>query len=182
MKVGIIGLGRMGEGMSRRMLKNDIEVYGYRNNHQKANEQYEKGYISGYATSLESLVSLASQTKSIYGEKSGETTYSRNPCIIMMVVPAETVETTLNELLPLLKPGDIVIDHGNSNFKDSRRRACNLEKLGIQYIDCGTSGGVFGLDRGFCLMVGGATTAVKPVLLSSEHWHQVSELPRGPIL
>ena len=78
----------------------------------------------------------------------------------MMVIPAELVEDTLNELLPLLSDGDIVIDHGNSNFKDSRRRAERLEKLGIQYLDCGTSGGVYGLDRGYCLMVGGTDHAV----------------------
>ena len=160
MKVGIIGLGRMGEGMSRRMIKAGIEVHGYRNNVEKAKEQYEKGYINGYTTSLESLVQVVNQQKSIYGQKSGETVYTKSPGIYMMVVPAETVEDTLNELLPLLGDGDIIIDHGNSNFKDSRRRAERLAKLGIQYIDCGTSGGVYGLERGYCLMVGGANTAV----------------------
>ena len=63
-------------------------------------------------------------------------------------------------LLQFCSEGDIIIDNGNSNFKDSRKRAERLAKLGIQYIDCGTSGGVYGLDRGYCLMVGGATTAV----------------------
>jgi 6-phosphogluconate dehydrogenase len=77
-----------------------------------------------------------------------------------MVVPAETVEETINELLRFCSEGDIIIDHGNSNFKDSRKRAERLAKLGIQYIDCGTSGGVYGLDRGYCLMVGGGNTAV----------------------
>ena len=160
MKVGIIGLGRMGEGMSRRMIKAGIEVHGYRNNVQKANEQFEKGYISGYATSLESLVQVVHSQKSIYGEKSGETIITKAPGVFMMVVPAETVEETLNELLQFCVEGDIIIDHGNSNFKDSRQRAERLAKLGIQYIDCGTSGGVYGLDRGYCLMVGGATHAV----------------------
>ena len=78
----------------------------------------------------------------------------------MMVVPAETVEDTLNELLQFCVEGDIIIDHGNSNFKDSRRRAERLSKLGMSYIDCGTSGGVYGLERGYCLMVGGSDTAV----------------------
>ena len=144
MKVGIIGLGRMGEGMSRRMIKAGIEVHGYRNNVQKANEQFEKGYISGYATSLESLVQIVHSQKSIYGEKSGETIVTKAPGVFMMVVPAETVEDTLNELLQFCVEGDIIIDHGNSNFKDSRRRAERLSKLGIQYLDCGTSGGVYG--------------------------------------
>ena len=150
MKVGMIGLGRMGEGMSRRLIKAGIKVHGYRNNYEKAQEQFEGGYISGCATSIKYLVEEVHRNKT-----TGET-----PGVFMMVVPAETVEDTINELLQFCVEGDIIIDHGNSNFKDSRRRAERLSKLGIQYIDCGTSGGVYGLDRGYCLMVGGATTAV----------------------
>ena len=150
MKVGMIGLGRMGEGMSRRLIAAGHEVHGFRNNYAKAEEQFEKGYISGCATSLESLVQIVHSNKT-----TGET-----PGVFMMVVPAETVEDTLNELLQFCVEGDIIIDHGNSNFKDSRRRAQRLSKLGIQYLDCGTSGGVYGLERGYCLMVGGADHAV----------------------
>jgi 6-phosphogluconate dehydrogenase len=160
MRVGIIGLGRMGEGMSRRMLKAGHEVYGYRRNYKKAEEQFEKGYISGCTTSIETLVQVVRETKVLYGEKSGETVVSKNPAVFMMVVPAELVEETLNELLQFCVEGDIIIDHGNSNFKDSRKRAERLSKLGIQYLDCGTSGGVYGLERGYCLMVGGSNTAV----------------------
>ena len=152
MKVGLIGLGRMGEGMSRRMMKAGIEVWGYRRNYAKAQEAFEAGYVSGVTTNLESLVQVVKETKSIYGEKSGETVYTSAPGIFQLVIPAELVEDTLDELLPLLGDGDIIIDHGNSNFKDSRRRAERLAKLGIQYIDCGTSGGVYGLERGYCLM------------------------------
>tara|TARA_B100001121_G_scaffold98043_3_gene86730 strand:+ start:5020 stop:6066 length:1047 start_codon:yes stop_codon:yes gene_type:complete len=155
MKVGLIGLGRMGEGMSRRMIKQGIEVHGYRNNYEKACKQYEAGYISGCTTSLESLVQVVHSTEGVF------TDTARVPGIFMMVVPAETVEDTLNELLQFCVEGDIIIDHGNSNFKDSRRRAERLAKLGIQYLDCGTSGGVYGLERGYCLMVGGANTAVQ---------------------
>ena len=154
MKVGLIGLGRMGEGMSRLMIKAGIEVHGYRNNYEKACKQFEEGYISGCTTSLESLVQVVHTTEGVF------TDTARVPGIFMMVVPAETVEDTLNELLQFCVEGDIIIDHGNSNFKDSRRRAERLAKLGIQYIDCGTSGGVYGLERGYCLMVGGATHAV----------------------
>ena len=150
MKVGMIGLGRMGEGMSRRLIAAGHEVHGFRNNVKKANEQYEKGYISGYTASLESLVQVVHS----------DTTTGISPGVFMMVVPAETVEDTLNELLQFCMEGDIIIDHGNSNFKDSRRRAERLAKLGIQYLDCGTSGGVYGLERGYCLMVGGANHAV----------------------
>ena len=144
----------MGEGMSRRMIKNGIEVHGYRNNVKKAEAQYEAGYISGYTTSLESLVQV------VHTGVGTVTDVAEVPGVFMMVVPAETVEDTLNELLQFCVEGDIIIDHGNSNFKDSRRRAERLSKLGIQYLDCGTSGGVYGLERGYCLMVGGADHAV----------------------
>ena len=156
MKVGMIGLGRMGEGMSRRLIAAGHEVHGYRNNVKKAEEQYEKGYISGYTTSLESLVQVV---RTGVGTLTQEE--SKSPGVYMMVVPAETVEETLDELLSFCVEGDIIIDHGNSNFKDSRRRAERLAKLGIQYLDCGTSGGVYGLERGYCLMVGGADYAVR---------------------
>ena len=146
MKVGIIGLGRMGEGMSRRMMKDGIEVWGYRRNYEKAQEAYENGYVDGVTIDVQTLV---------------QTVKSGGPGIFMMVVPAENVEGTIDELLRSgCTEGDIIIDHGNSNFKDSRRRALRLEKLGIQYIDCGTSGGVYGFERGYCLMVGGSNTAV----------------------
>ena len=154
MKVGMIGLGRMGEGMSRRMIGGGHEVWGYRNNYEKACEQYEAGYVSGVTTSLQSLV------QAVKSDGKQFTSAGKIPGIFQLVIPAELVEETINELLPFLSDGDIIIDHGNSNFKDSRRRALRLEKMGIQYIDCGTSGGVFGLDRGFCLMVGGADYAV----------------------
>ena len=160
MKVGMIGLGRMGEGMSRRMMSDGHEVWGYRRNLKKAEEAYKKGYVSGIAYSIEQLAEVCHRGQSIYGEKSGETICTKTPGVFMMVVPAETVEDTLNELLQFCVEGDIIIDHGNSNFKDSRRRAERLSKLGIQYLDCGTSGGVYGLERGYCLMVGGADHAV----------------------
>jgi len=151
MKVGLIGLGRMGEGMSRRMKsRGQIEVWGYRRNYEKAQEAYENGYVDGVTTTIESLVQV------VKSKKNGGIA----PGIFMMVVPAENVEETINELLRYCSEGDIIIDHGNSNFKDSRKRAERLAKLGIQYIDCGTSGGVYGLDRGYCLMVGGGNTAV----------------------
>ena len=113
MKVGIIGLGRMGEGMSRRMIKAGIEVHGYRNNVKKGEEQYEKGYISGYTTSHK-LVQVVHNQEGMVGKAPG---------VFMMVVPAETVEDTINELLQFCVEGDIIIDHGNSNFKDTRRQA-----------------------------------------------------------
>jgi 6-phosphogluconate dehydrogenase len=147
MHVGIIGLGRMGENMSRRLMINGFTTYGYRTSLDKLKEQEKLGYISQACLDLPALVK-AVKTK----QKRG---------IFQMVVPAQTVEETIQTLLPLLTAGDILIDHGNSNFKDSRRRALMLKEKGIDYLDCGTSGGVYGLDRGYCLMIGGDQAAVQ---------------------
>lgn len=147
MKVGVVGLGRMGEGMSRRLIAAGIEVIGYRRNYAKAQEAEAAGYISRAAETLKDLV------KSVRTDM--------QPGIFLMVVPAENVEVTLTELLDAgVDKHDIIIDHGNSNFKDSARRALNLKYRGIAFLDCGTSGGVYGLERGYCLMVGGETNAV----------------------
>ena len=123
------------------------------------------------------LVQVVHTTEGVF------TDTARVPGIFMMVVPAETVEDTLNELLQFCVEGDIIIDHGNSNFKDSRRRA-EIAKLGIQYLDCGTSGGVYGLERGYCLMVGGANTAVQTCAPIFGHSHQALDLPlvQTPVL
>ena len=145
MKVGIIGLGRMGEGMSRRLLLNGIKTVGYRRDFSKTQALVEAGGLSEAAASPASvLLSLQSEERRV----------------LLLVIPAANVDRTLDELRPSLRRGDIVIDHGNSNFKDSRRRALELAELGVDFLDCGTSGGVYGLDRGYCLMVGGATAAV----------------------
>ena len=133
MKVGMIGLGRMGEGMSRRLIKHGHEVWGYRNNHEKAAAQYEAGYLSGFTTSIQSLVQVIHT-----GVGTLTNDAANSPGVFMMVVPAENVEDTINDLLRYCREGDIIIDHGNSNFKDSRKRAERLAKLGIAYLDCGT--------------------------------------------
>lgn len=145
--VGIIGLGRMGENMSRRLLQKGFTTYGYRTSLDKLKEQEKVGYISLACADLATLVKAVKAK-----QKRG---------IFQMVVPAQSVEETIHTLMPLLSQGDIIIDHGNSNFKDSRRRALMLKELGIDYLDCGTSGGVYGLDRGYCLMIGGDTNAVQ---------------------
>ena len=171
----MIGLGRMGEGMSRRLIAAGHEVHGFRNNYAKAEEQFEKGYISGCTTSVEILVQVVHNGQGVFGE----TKYT--PGVFMMVVPAETVEDTLDELLQFCVEGDIIIDHGNSNFRDSRRRAERLSKLGIAYLDCGTSGGVYGLERGYCLMVGVQILQYGPAVHSLTHLHQASLLPLEPV-
>ena len=146
MKVGLIGLGHIGEYMSRRMLKSGIEVWGYRRNYKKANELFERGDVSGITTTIENLVKVIKR--------------NNRPGIFQMAVPPESVEEIINELIRYCGDGDIIIDHGNSNHLDSRNRAEQLAKLGIQYIDCGISGNVYDLEDGYCLMIGGETTAV----------------------
>ena len=150
----MIGLGRMGEGMSRRMIKSGHAVWGYRNNYEKACEQYEAGYISGCVTSLEYLVQAVKSDSKQY------TSAGKIPGIFQLAVPAKVVEETIDELLPLLSDGDIIINHGNSSFKDSWERSERLTKLGIAYIDCGTTGGMSGLDHGYGLVVTGGKYAV----------------------
>jgi hypothetical protein len=171
MKVGIIGLGRMGEGMSRRMIKAGIEVHGYRNNYEKACKQYEAGYISGCTTSLENLVQVVHNGTGVFGDS------SRSPGIFMMVVPAETVEDTLNELLQFCVEGDIIIDHGNSNFKDSRRRAEQLENWvsNILTVVLAVVFTVWSVDTVLWLVV--QILQYPSALLSLGHSHQASDLP-----
>ena len=140
MKVGIIGLGRMGAGIRERLRRNGHEVVGYDRNEA----------VSDVA-SLPALVAALTP-----------------PRVLWAMVPAgAATEATLDELARLLSKGDIVIDGGNSYYKDSLRRAARLQERGIDFLDIGTSGGVWGLEEGFCLMAGGpqeAFLAVEPVL------------------
>ncbi len=148
MHVGIIGLGRMGENMSRRLLNTGrFKTFGYRTSYDKLIEQEKLGYISQASKDLSTLVKDVKSN----GQRG----------VFLLVVPAQTVEETIRLLSPLLAPGDIIIDHGNSHFKETRRRSLMLQPVGIDYLDCGTSGGVYGLDRGYCLMVGGPNDAVQ---------------------
>ena len=147
MKVGIIGLGRMGEGMSRRMMKLKVSRHGVTEATSRRQQRHTRKDMS------QVLLTILLNSADVLHRGEG-------PAVYMMVVPAENVQGTIDELLQHTREGDIIIDHGNSNFKDSRRRALELEKLGVQYIDCGTSGGVYGLERGYCLMVGGSNHAV----------------------
>ncbi len=146
MRVGIIGLGRMGEGISRRMLNFGIEVWAYRRDYKEANKSYEMGYVSGITTSIENLVKVVKK--------------SNTPAIYQLVVPEENVDNALDELLPFISSGDIIIDYGNSNFKETRKRSKKLLKLGVEFIDCGIIGSVYGFERGYYLMLGGSEDAV----------------------
>ena len=143
MKIGMVGLGRMGANMAQRLVMGGHEVVAFDANPETMRAVSGKGVTA--ADSLASLVALA-----------------RSPRVVWVMVPSgEATEITLAQLQPLLAKGDTVVDGGNSNYKDTQRRARSFAELGIDYVDCGTSGGVWGLENGYSLMVGGDEAAVE---------------------
>jgi 6-phosphogluconate dehydrogenase len=141
MQLGMIGLGRMGANMVRRLLRSGHECVVFDSN--AANVQALVTEGARGSTSLDEFVAMLQQPRAIW-----------------VMVPAGAVDSLLDTLAPKLGRGDILIDGGNSYYVDDIRRARQLESRGLQYLDVGTSGGVFGLERGYCLMIGGATEAV----------------------
>ncbi len=144
MELGLVGLGRMGAYMAQRLIRNGHSVVGYVRHAERIQELLQEGSITQGASSLEDLVSKLSQPRAIW-----------------LMVPAASVDATLEMIVPHLDAGDIVIDGGNSYYIDDIRRAATLKEQGIHYVDCGTSGGVWGLERGYCLMIGGDAEAVQ---------------------
>lgn len=143
MQLGMIGLGRMGSNMVRRLLKGGHDCVVYDRSADAVAGLVKEKKVTGAA----SLAELVKQLKT--------------PRAVWLMVPAAAVDDTLGELVPLLGKGDIVIDGGNSYYIDDIRRSQALEEKGIHYLDVGTSGGVWGLERGYCMMIGGDGTAVK---------------------
>ena len=143
MQLGMVGLGRMGGNMVRRLMKAGHQVIVYSAT-AKTRETLAK---ETGASAVSSLDELASRLPS--------------PRIVWLMVPAAVVDQTINDLAGRLKKGDILIDGGNSYYIDDIRRAKELLPKGIHYLDVGTSGGTWGLDRGYCLMIGGPEEAVK---------------------
>ena len=142
MKLGMIGLGKMGANMSRRLVRDGHEVVGFDLDESAVQELEDDG-----ATGAAALDDLVDELEP--------------PRVCWMMVPAgDPVDATLDDLLPLLGEGDIVVDGGNSNYKDTLRRADRAEENGQHYVDVGTSGGVWGLEEGYSMMVGGADEAV----------------------
>ncbi|MEL1265778.1 phosphogluconate dehydrogenase (NAD(+)-dependent, decarboxylating) [Pseudoxanthomonas putridarboris] len=143
MELAMIGLGRMGANMAERLARGGHTVHGF-DPGEAARQQAAARGIAAHATLAETVAALPS------------------PRVLWLMVPAgKIVDDTLAQLQPLLAAGDTVIDGGNSNYKDSQRRAVQLADAGIHYVDCGTSGGVWGLAEGYSLMIGGDAGAVE---------------------
>ena len=142
MELGMIGLGRMGANMVRRLLK-----AGHRCVVFDARPEVVQAMAKEGAVGAESLADLAAKLKA--------------PRNVWIMVPAAVVDPTLAALAAVLQPDDAIIDGGNSYYHDDIRRAAELKPRGIHYLDVGTSGGVWGLERGYCLMIGGDDAAVK---------------------
>jgi 6-phosphogluconate dehydrogenase len=151
MKLGMVGLGRMGGNMTVRLLRAGHEVVAY----DPGADAVSRAASAG-AEAASSLADLCAKLPS--------------PKVVWIMVPAgDVTEQTVRDLGGILGRGDIVVDGGNSNWKDSQRRAEQLAVGGIRFLDCGTSGGVWGLDNGYCLMVGGeddAVSAVEPAFVA----------------
>ena len=142
MQLGMIGLGRMGSYMVQRLMKTGHEGVVYDSHPEAMQELVTKGAKS--STSLADFVKKLTKPRAIW-----------------LMIPAAVVDKVLAQLTPLLESGDIVIDGGNSYYHDDIRRAAELKPKGIHYVDCGTSGGVWGLERGYCQMIGGEKEVVQ---------------------
>jgi 6-phosphogluconate dehydrogenase len=142
MQLAMIGLGRMGANMVRRLMKDGHTCVVYDRNQDAVKELAADGAQG--ASSLEDMVKKLNK-----------------PCAVWLMVPAGVVDSSLADLAPLLAKGDAIIDGGNSYYIDDIRRAAALRDKGIDYLDVGTSGGVWGLERGYCMMIGGPDSQVQ---------------------
>ncbi|HXG53543.1 MAG TPA: decarboxylating 6-phosphogluconate dehydrogenase [candidate division Zixibacteria bacterium] len=142
MELGMIGLGRMGANMTERLARGGHRVVGYDRSPEAIQRVVEKGGVG--ARSLADLIRQLAAPRAVW----------------MMVPAGDPVDATIEQLLPHLTGGDILVDGGNSNYKDSIRRAERLKSRGIYFVDAGTSGGIRGLEAGYCMMVGGDADAV----------------------
>jgi len=142
MQLGMVGLGRMGANMVRRLMKNGHQCVVFDMSQKSVQELAGEG-----ATGSSSLADFVNKLT--------------KPRAVWLMIPAAVVDQTIAEIAPHLEAGDILIDGGNSYYIDDIRRSKQLEPKGIKYVDVGTSGGVWGLERGYCMMIGGPTDAVQ---------------------
>ncbi len=143
MQLGMIGLGRMGANMVRRLMRGGHSCVVYDRNADNVKQLVEEGAIG--SDSLDDFVSKLDQPRAAW----------------LMVPSGDATEQTVQALAERMESGDIIIDGGNSYFKDDVRRARALQPVGLKYVDAGTSGGIWGVDRGYCLMIGGDTETVR---------------------
>src|SRR5262245_53677944 len=162
MQLGMIGLGRMGANMVRRLIKNGHECVVYDRSAQAVNDLVKEKAVG--ASSLDEFVKKLQKPRAAW-----------------LMVPAAVVDKTIADLLPLLEPGDALIDGGNSYYVDDIRRAKDLARKKIHYVDVGTSGGVWGLERGYCMMIGGEKDVVQrldPIFATLAPG--IGDIPRTP--
>jgi 6-phosphogluconate dehydrogenase len=142
MQLGMIGLGRMGANMVRRLVRSGHECVVFDRNDKAVKDLVKEGAVG--ASSLDDFIAKLKQPRAVW-----------------LMVPAAVVDGMLNDMTARVKPGDIIIDGGNSYYIDDIRRAGELKAKGIHYVDVGTSGGVWGLERGYCQMIGGEDEVVR---------------------
>ncbi len=143
MELGIVGLGRMGANMARRLMRDGHRIVAYDVNADAVSALAGEG--ADGAASLQDLAAKLSAPRAVW----------------VMVPSGEITEKTVEDVAAVLEPGDAIVDGGNSYYRDDIRRAEMLREKGLDFVDCGTSGGVFGLERGYCLMIGGPDGAVE---------------------
>jgi 6-phosphogluconate dehydrogenase len=163
MRIGMIGLGRMGAGMVRRLLEGGHQCVAY-------------------DRSAEAVESVAAHGAAAAGSPEELVRALTPPRAVWIMVPAAVVDAVIGQLRPLLSAGDVLIDGGNSNYRDDIRRADELRAGGIRYLDVGTSGGVLGLEQGYCLMIGGdaqAVALVEPALATLAPGGRMPSAPGG---
>ena len=167
MKIAMLGLGKMGGNMAARLVRKGVSVVGYDNNQTIVKELSEKEKVIA-SSSVEDALSKLDKQK-----------------IVWMMLPAgEITKKQIADLIPLLNKGDIIIDGGNSNFKQSVKMGSMLEEYDIGFMDCGTSGGVWGLENGYCLMVGAShevAKAAEPALKALAPTPETGWLHVGPV-
>jgi 6-phosphogluconate dehydrogenase len=169
MELGMIGLGRMGANMTERLLNGDHRVVAYDRSKEAVDRMADVGATA--ADSIESLVEQLAPPRAIW----------------IMVPAGDPVDETIEALVPLLAGDDVILDGGNSNYKDTVRRGATIEKRGMHFIDVGTSGGVWGLKEGYSLMVGGSdgiVERIQPILEtlapgSNQGWGHVGPTGAG---
>jgi 6-phosphogluconate dehydrogenase len=163
MQLGMVGLGRMGANIVRRLMRDGHQCVGYDVSPDAVAALVADGAVG--STSLEDFVSKLEKPRAVW----------------VMVPAGEITDATIDALAAVLEPGDTIIDGGNSHYIDDIRRANSLREKGLHHVDCGTSGGVWGLERGYCLMIGGETdvvTRLGPIFASVAPG--VGDVPRTP--